>query len=127
MLRSKRISVAWSLAGYLLATAAVPALHDHSAHAHHGLACVEANGEHADEGTNDGGLNGHDGQHRHSQVPAPCDDSCFACRLLAVKCVAPATLVVVESVGMVCLVEETPRPFCPAERLSLPLSRGPPA
>jgi hypothetical protein len=120
MLRSKRISVALSLAGYLLATTAVQALHDHSAHAHLCLGEVHAPGD------DDASDEGHH-SHRHPHGPAPCDDSCFACRLLAVKCVAPTTFAVVESVGVVCLVEEPVSPLCLPVRLTLPLSRGPPA
>jgi hypothetical protein len=133
MLRSKRISVALSLAGYVLATTAAQALHDHSGHGHLGLESVkacgderaEAGGKHAEQSGSHSDESEHSHQHRHA--PAQCDDSCFACRLLAVKCVAPATLAVVEHVGFIRLIEEPASPLGSPARLALPLSRGPPA
>jgi hypothetical protein len=129
MIRSKRIPVVFSIVGYLLATTAVHALHDHSAHAHPSLACSGEAAEDRDEvfvfspHSPDG-----EGEHSHHHPfgPTSCDDSCFACRLLAVKCVAAAPLVVVPSIAVVCPIAQPARSFFPFQRPTQPLSRGPP-
>jgi hypothetical protein len=127
MIRLKRIPVVFSIVGYLLATTAVHALHDHSAHAHHSLACsgaaTEESGDASSPTSPDGGR---EHSHHHPFAPTCCDESCFACRLLAVKCVASAPLAVIPSTAPVYLVEQLARPFFPLQRLSQPLSRGPP-
>jgi hypothetical protein len=127
MIRSKRIPVAFSIVGYLLATTALHALHDHSAHAHHSLACAGAATEESGEGSHLGSPDGEgDHSHHHPFGPTCCDESCFACRLLAVKCVASAPLTVIPSIAPVCLIEQPARSFFPLQRPSQPLSRGPP-
>jgi hypothetical protein len=131
MMRSKRVKVVLSLVGYLLATVGVQALHDHSAH--HCSGCThEARDVAANADCNDccaeGGHAGEDGDsHHRPHGPTRCEDSCFACRLLAVKGVAPATFTVVENVGVVYLIERRVPAFYAPPRPSLPLSRGPPA
>jgi hypothetical protein len=127
MIRSKRIPVVFSIVGYLLATTAVHALHDHSGHAHHRLACSGATTEEGGEASSRGGPDGGDEHsHHHPFGPTCCDESCFACRLLAVKCVAAASLAVILSIAPVYLIEQTARSFFPLQRPSQPLSRGPP-
>src|SRR5271167_4363285 len=92
MIDRKRISVAFSLAAYLLATTVVHALHDHSAtgdchsesQACAGASCDPA--EHHDSPS-------HSGAPSHS---GDCEDSCFACRFLAVKSIAAVAVEVAE-------------------------------
>lgn len=127
MVTLKRISVVFSLAFYLLATTAVHALHNHSTsecccHDVHGFSC-EGGDHHNDDAP---GLNGlrHDAPPFH---PAHCEDSCFACRFLAAKSIAPVAVAIIEDSEIVRLVDP-PRPiFAPAARRDLPHSRGPPA
>jgi hypothetical protein len=132
MVRAKRVPVVLSIVGYLLATTAVQALHDHSGHAHHCGECRVAseNGTDADETGSDchpGTANGKsDHPHGHRSVPTNCDESCFACRLLAVKGVAPTIFAVAHSVAALYLIELPARPFFTLQPLSRPLSRGPP-
>jgi len=128
MILSKRIQVVFSIVGYVLATTAVHALHDHSAHTHHNFACsgpaTEEIGEAPSPGSSDGGA---EHSHHHPFAPTCCDESCFACRLLAVKCVASSPFAVIPSIAPVYLIEQPARPFFPVQRLSQPLSRGPPS
>jgi hypothetical protein len=132
MIRAKRFPAVFSIVGYLLATTAVQALHDHSGHAHHCRQChvTSEDGTAADEiGDACCSDTGHDKtEHplRHRSGPTSCDESCSACRLLAVKCVAPTLFTVVPSVAAVYLVELPARPFFPLQPPSRPLSRGPP-
>jgi hypothetical protein len=127
MIRLRRIPVVFSIVGYLLATTAVHALHDHSAHGHHSLgysgAATDEIGE-VSSPPSPGGEGEH--PHHHPSGPTSCDESCFACRLLAVKCVAAAPLVVVPSIAVVCPIAQPARSPLPFERPSQPLSRGPP-
>lgn len=129
MICSKRVSVIFSLVAYLLATAGVNALHDHSSHSHHcGGTCKI--GAAAEDGNEDCCPQDADGElnhsHRHPTGSKSCDESCFACRLLAVKGVAATTLVVIPSIAAVCPVEQPSRSFFPLQRPTQPLSRGPP-
>jgi len=117
MVTAKRFSVVVALAGYLLATTAVHLLHDHSAANHR---CGEAAG-HA---TCDDGMAGpHSG---HGSPVSDCEDSCFACRFLAAKSIAPVLVTVAVRVEVVRPIKRPLPVFTPAERPSLPLSRGPP-
>jgi hypothetical protein len=131
MICSKRVLVVSSLVAYLLATTSVQALHDHSGPAHHCSCCggifesgvapenrgEDCCAEHAD------GESG--GSHHHSGSKS-CDESCFACRLLAVKGVAPTAFAVAPHITAVFQVEPRARSFFPLHRPSQPLSRGPP-
>jgi hypothetical protein len=119
MTRVKRFSAFAALAGYMLATVAIHALHDHS---HAAAGCVEPahcashHAAHGDESPD------------HDDCPAgDCEESCSACRLLAVKSIAAVVVVVDESVTAVCRVETPPAPEAPVIRLALPPSRGPPS
>jgi hypothetical protein len=114
MLRVRRGWVAFSLSAYLLAAMGVHFLHDHGGCHDHCLAgcpIAESPGEpHGDEGCPAG----------------PCEDSCFACRFLAVLSIAPE---IVAPAALIAVVEPVPEPFCRlvcADRPNLPLTRGPP-
>jgi hypothetical protein len=130
MICSKRLLVVSSLVAYLLATTSVQALHDHSSAAHHCSCCGGINefgvapesrgeccAEHAD---------GESGRSHHHSGSKSCDESCFACRLLAVKGVAPTAFAVAPHITAVFQVEQTARSYFPHYRPSQPLSRGPP-
>jgi hypothetical protein len=130
MVAIKRISIGLSLALYLVATTAVHALHNHATsecccHGGHASCC-------ADDGEDDAhddaaaGLNGstHGGQPSH---PVDCEDSCFACRFLAAKSIAPVAVAIIERCEIVRPLDP-PRPVLAlAAQPDLPLSRGPPA
>ncbi len=127
MIRLRRIPVVFSIVGYLLATTAVHALHDHSGHGHHSLECSGA-APHEPGGVSNPRSPDGEGEHphHHPSGPTSCDESCFACRLLAVKCVAAATIVVVPSIAVACPIAQPARSFFPFRRPSQPVSRGPP-
>lgn len=130
MVALKRISVVLSLALYLVATTAVHALHNHSAsdrcrHGLHDLCCAEA--------SECDGCPACASVHQYSTHEAPlphsggCEDSCFACRFLAAKSIAPIAVAIVEHCEVICPIDP-PRPVvAPLVRPDLPLSRGPPA
>jgi hypothetical protein len=127
MVALKRISVALSLAAYLVATTAIHALHDHSGGEHCGRelhdlcgTAGESEGAHAaadHEDVNRGGSPIH---------PADCEDSCFACRFLAAKSIAPVEVAVIEHIEIIRSLDPPQRAFTPLARPDLPLSRGPP-
>jgi hypothetical protein len=140
MIDSKRISVAFSLATYLLATTVVHALHDHSAtgncrsesqaclgpgstcpgcdpaefDACHGQQCDAANAGHR---------SAHHDSPSHSDN---CEDSCFACRFLAAKSIAADDVEVVQRTEVLRQVVPRPCISAPVVRPDLPFSRGPP-
>ena len=114
MLKVRRGWVAFSLSAYLLAAMGVHFLHDHSGSHDRCLAgCPTAESSSAPH--SDGGC------------PAgPCEDSCFACRFLAVQSIAPEIVV---PAALIAVVESAPEPFCglvSADGPALPLTRGPP-
>jgi hypothetical protein len=123
MFRSKRFFTVLSLAGYLLATTAIHALHDHSCsdHSASGLCCQHesaADSAHAcDESAHHGG---------HS-APTNCEDSCFACRFLAAKSIVPAVVLPVERFETVCPVEALPLVSPLLVPIECSFCRGPPA
>lgn len=133
MVGYKRVSVVLSLAGYLLATTSVHWLHDHSAAA----GCCDAAGpagheccqESADacpchQGTHEHA--DHNSPHRPPCPPRNCEDTCSACRLMAVKSIAPVVVVAVPWIAPL-YQAETPRLLIiSALEPNLPLSRGPP-
>lgn len=135
MVGLKRISVVLSLAGYLLATTAIHALHDHSCwgHSASGHGCHDeaschrgafdtnlANSSHSAEVCDDWAHHG-----RHSS-PTNCEDSCFACRFLAVKSIVPAVVLPVERCETVCQLEIAPCAWVPLAQVECFLCRGPP-
>jgi hypothetical protein len=65
--------------------------------------------------------------HHGEECPGgSCEDSCIACRFLAIQSISPA---IVTPPPLVAVVELIPEPCCrfvSAERISLPLTRGPP-
>jgi hypothetical protein len=126
----KRISVFLSLALYLVATTAVHALHDHSTsdgccHGVHALCCAE------DGESDDCHHCASDHKGSTHQAPRPhsggCEDSCFACRFLAAKSIAPVAVAIVERCEVIRPVDPPQPVFTPLVRVDLPLSRGPPA
>jgi hypothetical protein len=129
MVALKRISIIWSLALYLVATTAVHALHNHSTseccccHDVRGFCC--ADGGEADDHDDAPGLNGspHGTPPFH---PANCEDSCFACRFLAAKSIAPVAVAIIERSEFVRPVDPPRLIFTLPVRRDLPLSRGPP-
>jgi hypothetical protein len=116
MLRVRRGWIACSLSAYLLAAMSVHFLHDHGdSHDHCPSACCTA-GESPSA------------PHEHGECPAgPCEDSCFACRFLAIHSIAPAVVAPVELVTAVEPVAEPHCRFVSAPRPALPLTRGPPS
>jgi hypothetical protein len=129
MVALKRISVALSLALYLVATTAVHALHKHPTsdcccHGAHGLGCAE-DGESDDCHHCASVPNGstHEAPPPHS---GDCEDSCFACRFLAAKSIAPVAVAIVERSEVICPLNPHQPVFTPLARRDLPLSRGPP-
>ena len=132
MVGSKRISVVLSLAGYLLATTAIHALHDHSSWGHSAaghcchdeLSCqvgaFDDHGSHSADACDDAA-----GRSQHSS-PSNCEDSCFACRFLAAKTIAPAVVLPVERFETVCQLEIAPRALVPITQIECSLCRGPP-
>ena len=114
MIEAKRISVAFSLAAYLLATTAVHALHDHSAAGHcchNELSCDDGAfpTEHGDCADACDESARHDG---HSS-PTNCEDSCFACRFLAAKAMPAAVVLPVDRLETVCQLEVLPPALAP--------------
>jgi hypothetical protein len=114
MLRVRKTWIAVSLLAYVLAAMAVHFLHDHGgSHEHCLTGCTAAestSAPHSDDGCPAG----------------PCEDSCFACRFLAIQSIAPS---IVAPVALVAVVEPVPEPGCrfvSADRPALPLTRGPP-
>lgn len=140
MVDSKRISVAFSLAAYLLATTVVHALHDHSATRNcrsesqawlaPGSTCLggdlaEFDGSHGHRG--DAANAGHPSAHHNSPSHSDdCEDSCFACRFLAVKSIAAVAVEVVQRTEVLRQVAPGPCISAPVVRPDLPFSRGPP-
>jgi hypothetical protein len=120
IIASKRIAVALSLAGYLLATTAIHLLHDHAAH------CGHAELSSSTEGCHDAPSHGAAGHHEHSP-PSDCEDSCFACRFVAAKTILPAVVLPVERFETVCQVEPQQPVFTPVTQVECSLCRGPPA
>jgi hypothetical protein len=132
MVGSKRISVVLSLAGYLLATTAIHALHDHSGSGHSvaghcchdELSCqigaLDDHGSHAADACDEAAGHG-----PHSS-PSNCEDSCFACRFLAAKTIAPSVVLPVERFETVCQLEIVPRAWVPVAQIECSLCRGPP-
>src|SRR5579871_5336793 len=94
MLRLRRGWVAVSLSAYLLAAVAVHYLHDHGPHC-----CCPAESAASAEAPR------HDGDCPSS----PSEDSCFACRFLAIQSIAPA---VVAPAALITVVEPVPEPTC---------------
>jgi hypothetical protein len=97
---------------------AVHFLHDHGdCHDHCSAGCA------ATDCTSDSNSAPHHGE----ECPGgSCEDSCFACRFLAIQSISPA---IVAPPALVAVVELIPEPcgkFVSAERISLPLTRGPP-
>src|ERR1700685_3455339 len=96
----KRISVASSLAAYLLATTAVHALHDHSP-CDHCCAGAQTFWRSTQHGSCDSdrchcdASDDHVAHHGNPSHPADCDH-CFACRYLAVKSISPVAVAIVE-------------------------------
>src|ERR1700730_1419657 len=117
MLKVRRGWVAFSLSAYLLTVMAVHFLHDHSgAHAHCSTECAVAN-------SGESSATPHD----HDDCPAgPCEDSCFACRFLAIQSIAPTLVAPAPLVERVAAIPEPVCSFVSAPRPSLPLTRGPP-
>jgi hypothetical protein len=136
MVALKRISVALSLALYLVATTAVHALHNHATsecccHGAHGLGCAE-DGE-SDPCPHEPCHHGHchDRLCDSTQEAPPahsgdCEDSCFACRFLAAKSIAAVAVAIVERSEVFCPVDPPQPVFTPLAQPDLPLSRGPP-
>jgi hypothetical protein len=139
MVALKRISVALSLALYLVATTAVHALHNHSTsecccHGEHGLGCAE-DGEsgqgrhchgdpcHCCHGASVPKGSAHEAPPAHSR---DCEDSCFACRFLAAKSIATVAVAIVERSEVFCPLDPPQPVFTPLAQPDLPLSRGPP-
>ena len=134
MVASRRIFAVLSLAGYLLATTAIHALHDHSAGGHsaaghcchHELSCqigefdIHGDGAHSAEACDESA------HHGHHSLPSNCEDSCFACRFLAAKTIAPAVVLPVERFETVCQLETVPRALVPVTQIECSLCRGPP-
>jgi hypothetical protein len=117
MLRVRRGWVAFSLSAYLLAATAVHFLHDHSgSHDHCAGVCAAATPVHSTSAP-----------HGDGECPAgSCEDSCFACRILAIQSIAPA---IVAPAALIAVVEPLAEPCCrfvSADRPALPLTRGPP-
>jgi hypothetical protein len=114
MLKVRRGWVAFSLSAYLLAAMGVHFLHDHGgSHDHCLAACPTAESSPA--------------PHSDGECPAgPCEDSCFACRFLAIQSIAPE---IVTPAALIAVVEPVPDACCrfvSADRPALPLTRGPP-
>src|SRR5580704_5657969 len=137
----KRFAVCWALAWYLLSTTAIQSLHDHSAQCGccgdpHSLAATagdchgrfhcesaDCNGHDCDCAELSNGPN-HDHRAPHSNH---CDDSCVACRFLAIKALAP-TIVAVANCLETVQRTESPRLLSPAVAdADVPLARGPPS
>jgi hypothetical protein len=114
MLRLRRGWVAVSLSAYVLAAMAVHFLHDHGAQ----HACCPAESTAADSTS---------APHHDGDCPGgPCEDSCFACRYLAIQSIAPA---IVAPAALITVVEPVPEPetkLVSADRPALQLTRGPP-
>jgi hypothetical protein len=126
MSRLQRISVVFSLAGYLLATTAVHALHDHSASCANELS-TGFSALHAEHCDGSDGANCNDpADHGRPGSPSSCEDSCFACRFLAAKTIVPAIVVPVERFETVCQLEPTPPESAPSAQFECALCRGPP-
>jgi hypothetical protein len=127
MIGSKRILVVLSLAGYLLATTAIHALHDHSASAHccHNELSGDARAFQKDDGDCADACNESARHDRHSS-PTNCEDSCFACRFVATKSIVPAVVLPVERFETVCQLEPLQPAFAPFTQLECSLCRGPP-
>ncbi len=116
MVNFRRFSVVFALASYLLATTAVHFLHDHSA----GGCCCEA-AEHS--------CDLQESPHSHADHGGPqgnCEDRCLACRIQAVKSIAPVIVTVVEQVEFSRPLELPQPVVVSVEPPALPLSRGPP-
>jgi hypothetical protein len=114
MLTLRRTWVACALSAYLLAALSVHFMHQHGdCHEHSAGVCSPATFPST--------------PHQHEGSPAgSCEDSCFACRFLAIQSLAPA---IVAPAAVVAVVEPLPEPcvrLVAADRLSLPLTRGPP-
>jgi hypothetical protein len=121
MINPKRISVVFSLAAYLLATTVVHALHDHSATCNRhseSPACAGPGCDPAGFGSEHHDSPSHSGD---------CEDSCLACRLLAVKSIAAVTVEVVQQTEVLQQVVARPCISAPVVRPDLPFSRGPPS
>lgn len=127
MIDSKRISVAFSLSAYLLATTAIHALHDHSASAHccHNELSCDAGAFHKDHGDSADACDESARHDRHSS-PTNCEDSCFACRFVAAKSIVPAVVLPDERFETVCQLEPLQPTFAPIIQLECSLCRGPP-
>jgi hypothetical protein len=127
MTGSRRILVVLSLAGYLLATTAIHALHDHSASAHccHNELSCDAGAFRNDHG---GSADARDESARHDRHSSPtnCEDSCFACRFVAAKSIVPAVVLPDERFEAVCQLEPLQPAFAPITQLECTLCRGPP-
>lgn len=116
MNRARRISVVVALSAYVLEATAIHFLHDHSSArpACHGGECVAAHAGSTDE---------HDGQPCSG---TDCEDSCFACRFLAVKAIQVEVIAVVERIEAVRPLQVPQPAFVSADRPALFLSRAPP-
>jgi hypothetical protein len=127
MVALRRISVVLSLALYLVATTAVHALHNHSTsdccdHAEHGHCCAD-DGD-CDDCPSVAQDSTHAGPPLHSRH---CEDSCFACRFLAAKSIAPVAVTIVEHSEIVRPLDPPRYVFVSPVGPDLPPSRGPPA
>jgi hypothetical protein len=134
MVARKRISVVLSLALYLVATTAVHALHNHSTsecccHSVHGLGSAEdGEADHCHHCLGHHGASVPNGSAHEDSPPhsGDCEDSCFACRFLAAKSIAPVAVAMVERCEVFCPVDPPQPVFTPLVRPQQPLSRGPP-
>ena len=130
MVGSKRISVVLSLAGYLLATTAIHALHDHSAAGRccHDERSCDVDQFHTELGNCSHSVDACDESagHDRNSSPTNCEDSCFACRFLAAKTIVPAVALPVERFETVCQLEPLPGAFAPIAQIECSLCRGPP-
>jgi hypothetical protein len=121
--RANRFSVVVALAFYTLAATAIHCFHDHSGAGHlcDGHACGMA---HHDA---DSAAASHHEEEKSPCKSGDCEDSCLACRLLALKSIAPAIVAVAERVETFAPLEAPPYVCTPVVRPALPLSRGPPS
>jgi hypothetical protein len=135
MVGSKRISVVLSLAGYLLATTAIHALHDHSGweHSAAGHCCQDepscplgAFDTNLGDGARSADACAESAHHGRHSSPTNGEDSCFACRFLAAKTIVPAVVLPVERFETVCQLEALSRVLAPVAQIECSLCRGPP-
>ena len=114
MVGRNRLAVWFALAGYVLSTSAIHLLHDHSAHSGcccdsqccvgleecgrcFSVQCGDEHCHHCHHAKTDHHAETKEGSSRHGRPSGSnrCEDSCFACQLLAVKSLAPVVVSVV--------------------------------